>query len=157
MLALTPVLTPESRCDDCPAAEFIDEVCVSLHDRIIRKPFGLVKAQSSALVSDDFPQTVPDDGGMPARPKKPDAVAAGDRLRRTREALGIQKRRRLAQLMDVPEDNLEKWENGGAMVPPSFIRKLRDAYQITYEWIYDGIVERLPHELVLKLTKPPDD
>jgi DNA-binding transcriptional regulator YiaG len=148
-------LAPNRLCDSCAAAKFLDEVSMSLHRANIRKPFGVVKPSSSENVSGDFPNDLPHHSDM-ARPKNPEAVAAGARLRRTREALGL-KRRRMAQILDVPEDNLEKWEGGGAMTPPYFVRKLNATYGITYEWIYDGNSAKLPHDLALRLLDPSED
>ncbi len=89
-----------------------------------------------------------------ARTKKPDTVEIGDRLRATREALGISTVRRLAQLTDENEDNVSKWETGAAQVPPRFIRKMKALWGVDHNWIYDADMSRLPHDLVLKLTQP---
>lgn len=154
--AVGAYFAPNSLCDRCAAAEFINEVCVSLHRFIIRNPFGVVKGPEAETRSDDFSKAVSDNGRMAPRAKNPDAIAAGDRLRRTRDALGL-KRRRMAQILDEDEDKLEKWESGFAMVPPYFVRKLGATYGITYEWIYDGNSAKLPHDLALKLIERNED
>jgi len=93
-----------------------------------------------------------------AKERNTDAVEAGARLRATRLALGYQTIRRLAQLTDVPESNLTKWESGAAMVRTYFIARLRERHGVTHDWIYGGIKAGLPHDLVLKLeaTEPAD-
>lgn len=158
-LAEAPVgadFPPNGFCNGCPAAKIVDEVRVSLHKASIRNPFGVVKRDRGEPRSDDFPQGVSDNGRMAPRVKNPEAIAAGDRLRRTRDALGL-KRRRMAQFLDEDEDKLEKWESGFAMVPPYFVRKLGTTYGITYEWIYDGNSAKLPHDLALKLIERTND
>lgn len=145
-------LAPQRGCESCPAAELFDEVCVSFHKVVIRKRFGFVKPETSAPNSGDNTHRFPQAGGMASRPKKVENVEAGRRLIRTREALG-HNRRRFAQLMDEEEDNLEKWENGVARPATRYLRKLGAAHGVTYEWIFDGNMARLPYDLVLKLLE----
>lgn len=89
---------------------------------------------------------------MASRSRNPDAVAAGVRLRAVRIALGYEKLRRFAQVTDVPETNLTKWENGAALVPPSYIDQLRQQFGITHDWIYGAVQRGLPQEVVIKLV-----
>ncbi len=126
---------------------------MSVHPASIRKRFGLVKGGEVENSSDDIPTAVRHTGYM-ARTKKPDTIEIGDRLRATREALGISTVRRLAQLTDENEDNVSKWETGAAQVPPRFIRKMKALWGVDHNWIYDADMSRLPHDLVLKLTQP---
>lgn len=74
----------------------------------------------------------------------------GARLRQAREALGWNIRR-LAQLTDVPEDNLSNWERGVASVPPAYVSKLKDKFGIDANWIYHGDRRSLPFEIAIKL------
>lgn len=88
---------------------------------------------------------------MPSNPPKPEAIAAGHRLRRTREALGIETIRRLAQLTDEDENLLQKYESGKAMPSSRLISKLKRLYGVDHNWIYDDDMRGLPHDLALKL------
>ena len=81
------------------------------------------------------------------------AVDCGERLRRTREALGYNSLRGFAKSFNIPESRYGKWEGGGAMVPPSFILILRDKHDITFDWIYGDDDRRLPHDLVVNLRR----
>ncbi len=92
---------------------------------------------------------------MAKKSRDPDTIAAGARLRATRLALGVETVRRFAELTRVHENKLSKYENGAAMVPPSYVTKLNDAYGVTHDWIYGAIRRGLPHELVLKLMEGP--
>lgn len=145
-------IAPQRRCDGCPAAELIYEVRVSVHPTIVGKRFGLVKGENAENSSDDITNGFPHNSGM-AREKKPDAIIIGQRLRATRLALGIQTVRRLAQLTDEDEDLVSKYETGAAQVPPRFVRKMKALWGVDHNWIYDADMSRLPHELVLNLTK----
>lgn len=144
-------ISPQRRCDGCTAAELVYEVRVSIHPANIRKRFGLVKGGEAENSSDDTVNGFPHSSGM-AREKKPEAIEIGERLRATREALGIKTARRMAQLTDEREDNISKWETGAAQVPPRFVDKMREIWGVDHNWIYGSDKSRLPHDLVLKLT-----
>lgn len=154
-LAVRPDVTPESKGNGSPAAQFVDEVCMILHGRIIGTPFRLVKGAESATHARDFRNVLPHTEGMAKRERKIDAIEAGVRLRATREALGYKTIRRFAQVMDEPESNVTKWENGEARVRASFITKLYEMHGVTHGWIYAGIRKELPHDLAIKLMQPP--
>jgi len=79
--------------------------------------------------------------------KDPYKVEVGQRLIATRIALGYPVRRNFAKITGADERNLEKWENGGALLPPQFAGYLRQRFHIPYEWLYDGDPSRLPYEL----------
>ncbi|MGI9403064.1 MAG: helix-turn-helix domain-containing protein, partial [Hyphomicrobium sp.] len=116
-----------SRCkqfsNPCPIAKRLDEVSVALrHGNTI----GIIFRDVNEEHSRDL-KNLPSHTGDMANERDEYAVECGDRLRRTREALGFNKLRRFAESTGIPESRYSKWESGAAMVPPSFIRQLRDA------------------------------
>ncbi len=144
-------LAPQEGCDDRLAAQLLNEVRVALHELIVGNHFRLGKGISSEQLSDDTAPNFPQNSAMSARARDPAAIAAGARLKATRVALGVTKVRRFAQLLDVSEHNLTKWENGASMVPPAFVAKLKQVYGVTFDWIFAGDLARMPHDLALKL------
>lgn len=146
---------PDRNCETCPAAQLVDQIGMVVHSTNIGKSIRQVKPNLSDDVSRDSRKGFPQTEDMGDRPDADYRMAAGRRLRATRLAVGIPTIRRLAQLLDVPESNLTKWENGEALVPPWFVKRLEDHYGVTYQWIYDGGKRGLPHELVLKLDAKP--
>lgn len=142
---------PYCGCDGCSAAELLNEFRMALHVWVIGKTFRQVKRHLSEDYSRDFRKSFPHHLDMPSSPPKPEAIEAGKRLRRTREALGFTTVRRFSQIVDEDESKLTKYENGIAMPPARFVSKLRQKYGVDHNWIYDNDMSRLPHDLVEKL------
>lgn len=124
------------------------------HAPTVRKYFGQVNGNSS----DKVPADVGDDSislmeseSMPPKSEKAYAVAAGRRLRATREALGYVTGREFAQLTNVSEDVLSSWERGKALVRPWYISTLKERWGITQDWIYDGEIKGLEFSLGTRL------
>jgi DNA-binding transcriptional regulator YiaG len=128
-----------------------------VHARSIGNGFQPSQAETLETVSNDIWKGIPQTDEMGRRERDPSAIAAGERLKATRIALGHPNRRRFAQLMDVPDSNLAKWEYGAAMVPPGVVSKLKKVYGVSHDWIYDGERKSLPYELALKLMDHPGD
>lgn len=80
-------------------------------------------------------------------------VEAGQRLRCTRIALGFRTMREFAGVMNIPETNLGKWENGEALVPTTFVQRLRATFKVTHDWIYAGDPANLPHGLAVAIAE----
>ncbi|WP_211098460.1 helix-turn-helix domain-containing protein [Azospirillum sp. B506] len=78
-------------------------------------------------------------------------VAAGRRLRTTREALGFNSVREFAAMTNVTEHVLSAWERGKALVRPWYVSSLKQKWGITHDWIYDGDVKGLPYSLATKI------
>lgn len=85
--------------------------------------------------------------------RDPEKVAAGRRLRLTRMALGFDTMIAFAETLGIPLDNLSGYERGLADVPRLLVRDLRSRWAVTYEWIYDGDCQNMPHGLVKKIEK----
>lgn len=124
------------------------------HAPTVRKYFGLVNGNSS----DKVPCPLGDDSialmesePMPPKSEKAYAVAAGRRLRATREALGYVTGREFANITNVSEDVLSSWERGKALVRPWYVSTLKERWGITHDWIYDGEIKGLEFSLGTKL------
>lgn len=95
--------------------------------------------------------------------------AAGDRLRQVREALGFRDLRAFAKASNITEDALGKYELGKVLVRPWYVSNLRKVFGIDHNWIFDGDLGGLRHDVFQKLTaylanatietkeSPPDD
>lgn len=90
---------------------------------------------------------------MTNKPEKAYALAAGRRLRATREALGFSSGREFAQITNVSEDVLSAWERGKALVRPWYISFLKERWGVTQDWIYDGEIKGLEFSLGTKLKE----
>lgn len=158
MLSLFPDAAPQGYREGGSAAEFIDQISMALHAGSFGKRFRQVNSDMTEICSDDirrgFPHTYP-----MARVRKNRDIEAGKRLRDTRFALGFGHRqlRRFAQLTDIDENLLAKYEAGRALVQYDYIVKLREMHGITPEWIYEGRKDKLPYDLVLKLLERTED
>lgn len=141
----------DARCgkplsNPCSVAQRLDEFSVGVrHDGTIGIIFRVVNEEHSHDLN-----YLPSHTGDMADEY---AIECGIRLRKTREALGFNTLRRFAQSCGVQESRYSKWELGGAMVPPSFVRQLRDNHDITFDWIYGDDNRRLPNELVVNLRR----
>jgi transcriptional regulator with XRE-family HTH domain len=78
--------------------------------------------------------------------------AIGNRLRRTREALGLNQRD-MAWIAGVSEGNWSQFENGDRRISLNAALRLRDSTNITLDWIYCGVRDGVPHGLALKLRR----
>ncbi len=144
----------QGRCHVRAATESGYDMIVREHAQTVRKYFGQVNGNSS----DKVPANVGDDSislleseSMPPKSEKAYAVAAGRRLRATREALGYVTGREFAQLTNVSEDVLSSWERGKALVRPWYISTLKERWGITQDWIYDGEIKGLEFSLGTRL------
>ena len=99
------------------------------------------------------PKNVPSHNDDMADERDEYAVECGDRLRRTREALGFNKIRTFAGSFGLKESRYSKWETGDAMVPPWFVRVLLRHHDINFDWIYGGDDRRLPNETATNLRR----
>jgi hypothetical protein len=129
-----------------------------VHPQNIRTFFGFVNPLPTGNVSDDPDWPSEDCPGMAKRDPKPDtrdpyAVAAGERLRTLREALGYKTTRALADAFNLKEDRVGTWERGVAMVPPAFLDDLEDHHQLRglHTFVFRGDGGLLPHDLALKV------
>ena len=80
----------------------------------------------------------------------------GDRLRKTRVALGFRVLRRFAENTGVAEDNLQKWEKGGVLVPPWYAVRLKELFGVSLDWIYAGDASKMAYDLTTKLLRPDE-
>lgn len=141
------------------AAEQVDEIgfCTG-HGIIMGYGFPFVKRENASRDADprysdngkNFPGAV-----MQQKEKDPYAVECGGRLRRARGAAGFPVRRRFAEYTRVDENNIQKWENGEALVPAAFVKQLRPL-GITHDWIFAGDASGMPQRLHAKLLSEDD-
>ena len=73
----------------------------------------------------------------------------GRRLRAVRSALGYDTIRAFADLTGVEEDTLGTWESGRSAVPYYYVAKLKRRFGVTFDWIFDGDPQALPHSLAV--------
>jgi hypothetical protein len=90
---------------------------------------------------------------MPAK-KSPYAIECGGRLKTTRLIIAekedkpeFKKIRGFSDYMGVHEDTYGSWEKGLNLVPPDFVKRLRDDYGFDHNWIYYGDSTGLPERL----------
>ena len=88
------------------------------------------------------------------RAKKEFAVACGQRLRITREALGVETVRAFAKKTRVEEDRLGAWELGKNQVPPWYIQRLKRMFGVTHEYIFGGDLAGLPNSIAEQVPLP---
>ncbi len=135
------------------AAELVDQLGFCTHGPIMGYGFPLVKQE---IPSRDVSCQPPENGkpfpgvAMSQKEKDPYAIECGDRLRRARVAAGFPIRRRFAEYMHEEENNIQKWENGSALVPAAFVRDLKPL-GITHDWVYGGDASGMPQRLHVKL------
>ncbi|CAA7621116.1 helix-turn-helix domain-containing protein [Magnetospirillum sp. UT-4] len=88
---------------------------------------------------------------MPQDMDKPDAMRViGQRLRATREALGLTQEQ-LALSIGVTRTAYTNWERGDRMPDPLAVVRLADRYGVTLDWIYRGQLGGMPHSLATKI------
>lgn len=75
------------------------------------------------------------------------SVEAGERLRRTRLALGYATVREFAKVAGTPERNVYAWEIGQNLVSVDFVGDLKARFGVTSDWIFYGDPSALPHSL----------
>lgn len=141
----------DSACDLGSAAQRPNEVCVSAHGgKTIRRFVGFV----NPLKSDDLPGLESDNPSMGTKDSKdPYKVAVGQRLREVRLALDYDTTRGFAEILEVDEDRLGKWETGVNLLPPPYALKLRRRFAVTTDWLYAGDPTGLPARLYKRLEE----
>ncbi|MGP1257081.1 MAG: helix-turn-helix domain-containing protein [Kiloniellales bacterium] len=85
--------------------------------------------------------------------KDPYKVAVGQRLRDVRLALDYGTTRAFAEILEVDEDRLGKWETGINLLPPPYAIKLKKRFRVTADWLYDGDPTGLPVGLYQELQR----
>jgi transcriptional regulator with XRE-family HTH domain len=78
--------------------------------------------------------------------------AIGARLIQAREALGL-KQADLARGLDIPRDQLNRYERGSAFPDPCVIHRLWRLYGVTADWLYLGVLVGLPHSVAARLAE----
>lgn len=149
--------TPKRFRNGSAAAELVNQgrVFVAHSPIAIRNIFGPVKLEATEVSSDDGPKSYCHARQM-AKTRSYDAPddyknEVGQRLRRTRIALGVRNLRRFAENTGVDEDNLSNWERGVALVPAWYIQRLKENFGVTHDWIFGGDPAGLRFELAQKL------
>lgn len=94
--------------------------------------------------------------------RDPYKIACGRRLIIARMAKGYSERGEFVEdtlAAETPEERtrsvkrLEKWENGGALVPPWFVEKLKRLMGITHDYIYSGDTSGMSQGLLTKILR----
>lgn len=80
-----------------------------------------------------------------------DAVAIGQRLRATREALGLTGTE-FARGARLLQNAYSQYETGARLLTVSSAMRLCAAYGLTMDWLYRGEISTLPHSLAQKIT-----
>jgi transcriptional regulator with XRE-family HTH domain len=80
-----------------------------------------------------------------------DAIA--ERLRMTREALGIKKQKEFAERADISPNTYNQWEKGRVYPDLQYVIRLRDEYGLTLDWIYLGDPSGLPYRIARLLKQ----
>lgn len=139
----------DGACQLCPSTEGSDQLCVSVHgENMIRRFVGFV----NPLKSDDLPDLESDNPAMATKDSRdPYRVAVGQRLREVRLALDYDTARGFAEILEVDEDRLGKWETGVNLLPPPYALKLRRRFAVTTDWLYAGDPTGLPARLYQRL------
>lgn len=75
----------------------------------------------------------------------------GARLRRTREALAYPEIKPFAEDTGVTEDALSSWERGVNRVPDYYLRRLKERFAITSDWILFNDPSGLPQKIASAL------
>lgn len=85
--------------------------------------------------------------------RDPYAVECGDRLRRTRKAMGYRTLREFAAAFGYHEDTVGTWETGKVEVPPRFVREMAQRHHgfPDHNWIFDGDARNMPLHLAEQL------
>lgn len=86
---------------------------------------------------------------MPNKPS-PLAIAAGERLRRAREALDLGSGE-CAKRLGVSISRLSNWEAGTSLIGPAMVLRAKERLKITPDWIYAADPASLPKGLADKV------
>jgi len=86
------------------------------------------------------------------KPSDPEKIAAGNRLRDTRIALGYGTGTELAIVLKVRERTYLTWEEGIAFPPIYFLKKLKDRFGVSADWILFADPSGLPQRVLGKLS-----
>lgn len=116
---------------------------------MIRQNFGVCKPEGNsddtALIAGHIPRVVD---------SKAYAIAAGDRLRLTRQAIAPDESiGAFADRTGSNEDQLSAWERGASLVRPWYVTELKARFGVTQDWIYDGHELSLPANLMQRITE----
>lgn len=82
--------------------------------------------------------------------------AAGLRLRVLRMSYRLSIKE-FAELLDIRPNSLNLYELGERSIPPFFVKKLRQATDVTSDWLYFGDVKNLPARLLSIVEKHGDN
>lgn len=88
---------------------------------------------------------------MPRRVTPEYKAAVGERLRRTREALGLSIAE-LARQLGERANTWTQYETGDRLPDPIILEKWARRAPIDLGWIYWGRMDKLPYDLATKLT-----
>lgn len=98
---------------------------------------------------------------MPRKAKTLSDDPAARRLHLTRLALGYEWQNEFAQGAGLTPNRYNPWETGARPLTIGGAKLLCDRYGLTFDWLFHGIPDALPHALVIKLialgalTRPP--
>jgi transcriptional regulator with XRE-family HTH domain len=73
--------------------------------------------------------------------------AIAERLRMTREALGVRKQKEFAERAQISPNTYNQWEKGRVYPDLQYAIRLCDEYGITLDWIYLGDPSGLPYHI----------
>lgn len=77
------------------------------------------------------------------------------RLRATRHALDLTQRE-LCRRAGIETNTYNQWEKAKGRPEIDKAFKLCDAFGLTLDWIYSGVLAGLPHDLAVKLVRLSD-
>lgn len=80
--------------------------------------------------------------------------AVGERLRRTRAALGLSQVQ-MSRSIGVSPQRWNNWERGTRPLDLSAAVALCERHELTLDWLYRGVSAGLPYELGLKVDFRP--
>jgi transcriptional regulator with XRE-family HTH domain len=79
--------------------------------------------------------------------------AIAERLRMTREALGVRKQKDFAERAQISPNTYNQWEKGRVYPDLQYAIRLCDEYGITLDWIYLGDPSGLPYHIARLLRE----
>jgi transcriptional regulator with XRE-family HTH domain len=90
-----------------------------------------------------------------SKPRRPSdqMMAVGQRLRVTREALGMTQAELAAEL-NISASAITNWEAGIRLADVLAMGRLVERFGVTLDWIYLGDMSGLRHSLATKLRDP---
>jgi transcriptional regulator with XRE-family HTH domain len=88
---------------------------------------------------------------MPRRANKLSADPIARRLALTRRALGYEIQEEFAREAGITPNAYNTSETGARRLPFNQARRLCERYGLTIEWLYEGVPDRLPHALAMRL------